>query len=175
MIKLKVGEDFPLMDSSQANGEEKAIVSVNEAFFDIVFYSLDPAGDKYFFTKKPLKIGVYKNAAIPFIVLEFIGKFALDCTINAFKIKSEKVEQWHQNYDSNIVNLYMVDARTNNLQAIRLLGVSQKIQHTIKALVELQLKKYNNKEEVDRQIIEITNTVPNEAMAERMVAKQIFK
>jgi hypothetical protein len=163
MIEYKVGSEFPFPNKS--NGQEMALVSMNEAFFDVLYYINDASeSDINTFRRGSMQYACFSESAIPFPIFKFPkSKWSFDVNINIFKVQEDKVEDW-LNSESNIINLYLIDAQTNTLLAMRMIGTRTEYAEGIRDILDNQLEKYENKEQVDFMLQSILSAFPTEDM-----------
>lgn len=160
MIKYEVGQPFPF----PSPGGEVTISELTTTFFDVKTYFSDPTPEEIRdWRKGKLKYGLYIQDHIPFFIIAF-ENWDLDVSINILKIKNdEDVDKW-LNAEGNLINLYLVDARTNILKAMRTMSVHMDFSEGIKDVLELQSKNYDSWQEIDRKIMEVQNTLPTKSM-----------
>ncbi|OIN55733.1 hypothetical protein [Arsenicibacter rosenii] len=165
MTKYEVGQPFPHPEY-RANGTEGAKIMTTSAFFDILFYSSQPAADRETVTKKPLKYGIYQKDNVPFFLLEFNGEFSVDAPMNINKVDNSAVEEW-LNSNGNLVTIYLIDARTNIIHGIRAIGLRHDVAELMRDICEKQDEQYASVGQVDKVIDQISRTMTTEAMIRR--------
>lgn len=134
MIKFETGQVFPL--SQYLNGGEVTVSHITNGLFDLVCVLSDLSSEEIAaFKKGKLSIYLYERENVPFIVYDF-GSFTVDVTIEISKIKNdEDVDAW-LNADSNIMNLFLVEATTGILKANRFISVPLNFTEKIKDICE---------------------------------------
>lgn len=134
MIQYVVGQRFP--HEKYLNRGNLTVAIVNDAFFDIlvIFENITPQERKVFRTGK-LTMSLFRYKDVPFVVTDFGDGFNFDISIDITKLDEEQQEKW-LNERSNIVNLYLVDAYTGTLEAMRVLGVN--FSEELKDICEVQ-------------------------------------
>ena len=167
MTKFEVGQPFPL--HNHARGIEETRISFNESFFDIFFY-LKRAGteDIKTFRKGPLKYGVFESQNIPFFILELGSNWTVDTSLNILKVKEDKIEQW-LNSEANAITMYCIDADTNIILGMRLIGILPTVAEKIRDVLDEQLNMYNTRtaNEVEAVINKILDNFTTEQMISR--------
>lgn len=154
MTAFSIGEPFPL--NNRANGTEYCKVVLNETFFDVYYYTLNPNNrDISMWSKGLLEYGVYTSKSIPFFLVCFEREWAFDLSINLNFIESEEVSTIWLNSEDRTVRFYLINARTNILEGLRIIQVNTELADKIRDTCEKQSFEYNTAEEVDRQIVEI--------------------
>lgn len=150
MFVYEVGKPYP--HHNRANGTERPVSELNSAFFDVLLYSLDPEADKEFWKKGQLKYAVFIAHTIPFFIIDFPkDEFNFDVSINFLKVQEDKADEW-LNSKSNIINLYLINARNNNIEAMRMISVAQSAADLIRDACEKQDEEYKSWEEVESKI-----------------------
>lgn len=145
MVKFEVGKPFPL--HNRARGIEQPIADMNEKFFDICYYTSFPKEDEPVFRKGKLKYGTFIAQDIPFFIVE-LPDLNFDVSINIHKIKDEMVDGW-LNSDANIINLYLINSKTNTLEAMRTFSIHKPEADRIRDACEQQDQRYSSAREVD--------------------------
>lgn len=122
MIQYRVGEKFPL--KNYVDRGEITVAVVNDVLFDIVV-SLGgiTAEEKKAFRKGPVTLSLFRYKDVPFIVVDFGKGFSFNVSINVTKLTEEQQAQWF-NEPGNIVNLFLINAHTGVLEAMRTFGIN---------------------------------------------------
>lgn len=122
MIEYKVGERFPL--KNYVDRGEITVAVVNDVLFDIVV-SLGgiTAEEKKAFRKGAVTLSLFRYKDVPFIVVDFGNGFSFDVSIDVTKLTEEQQERW-LNEPGNIVTLFLINAHTGVLEAMRTLGIN---------------------------------------------------
>ena len=157
MQKFEVGKNFPYPNTS--NGMEIARLSFNTNLFDVIYYINGSSGkDIQVWKKSKLKYALYQQAKIPFPIFLFPNQnWSFDLSMNIYKAEEDKVEDWLNN-DGNIVTLFLIDAKTNILLAMRTIGVKPKWSEKLRDILEDQWNEYDSAQKVDLAIDAILNT-----------------
>lgn len=151
---IKVGEPYPY--HHRADGNERVLAEMNNAFFDVLFYSSQPQADARMWTKGKLKYGLFMAKNIPFFVLDFPSdQFNLDVAINFLKIQEDKADEW-LNSDANVINLFLIDANTNIIHGMRMISIRHDLAEKIRDACEAQDVHYDSPAQVDQTIAGIT-------------------
>lgn len=166
MIKYEVGKQFPT--SNQAKGMEVCRSETNSNFFDILYYIKEPTGsDIQIWKKGKLRYGVYVTADIPFFIVDFpASNWNFDVNTNIFKVKEDQRDTW-LNSEANMISLFLIDADTNTLEAIRIISIEKNIAELYRDALEEQENTYNNAEEVDNKMRSILELITTEKMMQR--------
>jgi len=135
MIKYEVGKRFP---HEQYLGKgEITIAILNTAFFDVLcLLNGISADERKDWRKGKLKIYLYEQSDIPFICFAF-ENWNFDVNINIGKVTDEQIEEW-LNSDANIINLFLVDAITGTLEAMRMISIPKTMSGRIRDICEEQ-------------------------------------
>lgn len=155
MLIYEVGEEFPIVHPIGSRSGFM-VQTMEGGSFDILAYIDRPtAKEKREFKQGIFRVGCYVDSDIPFIVCQF-DTIESDAPFNAHKINSELVGNW-LNTEANAVTFYLIDAKTNILQAMRLIGID--FMNDLKNTLRKQLTTYNSSKAVDYKIDEIYNRV----------------
>ncbi len=135
MIKYEVGARFP-HDKYLGKGEI-TIAMLNTSFFDVlcVLNGIAP-NERKDWRKGKLTICLYEQSNIPFICCAF-ENWSFDVNINIGKATDEQVEEW-LNSEANIINLFLIDAKTGNLEAMRTISIPKSMAERIRDICEVQ-------------------------------------
>jgi hypothetical protein len=163
MTKFEVGQEFP--SHNRARGIEESRIDMNESFFDFCFYSAQADEDKAMFTKKPIKYGLYVQEAIPFFIVEF-SEMSCDASINFLKVMQDKADDW-LNSEGNIINFYLIDAKTNILKGMRTISVQKAFAELVRDTCEAQDEKYSTHTEVESIVNRITLSMQTSDMIKK--------
>lgn len=165
MTKYEVGNPFPFPHPMP--GAEVTLSDISTAFFDVKCYLHDIAPDEIKDWRKGiLKYGFFEYDKCLFFIIAF-ENWNLDCSINILKIKSdEDLENW-LNADGNLINIFLIDAGTNILKAMRTFSIPVDLSESVKDILEQQTEKYNNHEEVEKRIAEIQHSITTDEMIKR--------
>lgn len=132
---------------------EESRVSMNEAFFDVVYWI--PGSEQKLseiFTKSKLEYGLFAANKIPFLIINFPNqKWNFDVSLNIKKIQQDKIESW-LNSESNIINLYLCDWTTNIIYGMRMISLQKDVAELVRDILENQDEHYSESIEVDLAI-----------------------
>jgi len=167
MIKYEVGQKFP-HDQYLSRGELTVSI-LNEAFFD-VFVSLNGIShdEKETWKKGKMTVSLYSDQNIPFIIFDFGNGFSFDVSIDIKKVLDDKVDDW-LNSEANSINMYLVDADSGILVAMRMIGIS--FAENIRDICERQTYLINTEEKINN----ILSTTTTAEMIKNASKKQHFK
>lgn len=162
---LEVGKQFPY---TSASGNDVCRASFNEGFFDVYAQIKSPSVSEIkVFKSAPLKYGIFESQNVPFFLFDFFQDgWNFDIPMNILKIQDDKEEAW-LNSQANAINLYMIDADTNVLLAMRLIGIQNKIAEELRDILERQSGFYQTPEHTDRAIQSIINSFTTDQMISR--------
>lgn len=167
ITKFEVGQPFPL--HNHASGIETNRIEFNEGFLDIVYYIKNGSTeDIKTFRKGGLSYGVFESQNVAFLLIKYQGvNWAYDCSINIYALKKESdIENW-LNSEANAITMYLIDADTNILLGMRMIGVQPKFAEEIRNILDEQLNLYKSKENVDTIIDRIVKNFTNDLMLQR--------
>lgn len=135
MIKYEIGKQFP--HPQYLNKGEITVAMLNAAFFDVVcvLNGIMPIERKDW-RKGKLAVCLYEQSHIPFICFVF-ESWNFDVNINISKVQPDKIDDW-LNSEGNIINLFLVDAITGNLEAMRMISIPTQMAERIRDICEEQ-------------------------------------
>jgi alpha-acetolactate decarboxylase len=135
MIKYEIGKRFP--HEKYLGKGEVTIAILNTAFFDALCV-LDgiSANERKDWRKGKLGIYLYEQSDIPFVCFAF-ENWNFDISINIGKATDEQVEEW-LNSEANLINLFLVDATTGTLEAMRMISIPRTMAERIRDICEDQ-------------------------------------
>lgn len=147
MFRYEVGKPFPF---NFARGIEECRASVNGAFFDVLYYIKDPKPtDIETWRKDKIVYGVYVEAGIPFFLIDFTpANWNFDLTLNIFKVQENEIDDW-LNGEGNVITLFLIDADSNILCAMRTISILSSVSEKIRDVMEKQTDVYSSSDEVD--------------------------
>jgi hypothetical protein len=121
MEVYRVGELFP--HEQFCTGREQHVAIVTNSFFNVLM-SLNRISkkEKELFTNGSLTAYLFERKGIPFLVLDFGEGFSIDMSIDASMFDEEFRGEWMAS-DSNLITLFLVEASTGVLEAMRMIGV----------------------------------------------------
>lgn len=167
MKSFNVGQVFP--DENPVPGHEYAVSELNKEFFDIraYFKYVTPVEVKMW-QRAGIKYGACVISNIPFLLLNFENTgWRLDVTLNILKVQNEtQINDWLNNKNT-VINLFLLDALTNILLAIRTISIHKEIAELVRNVLKMQTKNYNTIEEVDLRIAGILHTLSIQDMIDR--------
>ena len=165
MIKYEVNKPFPLPPPMP--GAEATLSDITTSFFDVKCYMSEPTPDEIQdWRKGNLRYGLFELDACPFFILAF-ETWNLDISVNVLKIKkSEDIDTW-LNTEGNVINLFLIDAGTNILKAMRMISVPRNVAEGLKDILEEQTHRYDNRDQVEKRIAEIQHTISTDNMISR--------
>lgn len=171
MMKYEVGQKFP--HEKYLNRGELTVSILNEAFFD-VFVSLQgiSSEEKRAWRKGDLKVCLFEQYNIPFIAFDFGNGFSIDVNINIHHVVDDEIEAW-LNSEGNVIHLFLIDASTGNLEAMRMIGLQDTIAEAIRDICEKQLDM--TIQEIDANLVRIMSVVSTAEMIKKAKLKQTFK
>jgi len=147
MIKYEIGKQF---SHPQYLGKgEITVAMLNTAFFDVVcvLNGIKP-NERKDWRKGKLTVCLYEQANIPFICFVF-ESWNFDVNINISKVQPDKIDDW-LNSEGNIINLFLIDAITGKLEAMRMISIPQSMAERIRDICEQQ--SVNNLSQIDKTI-----------------------
>jgi hypothetical protein len=164
--KFEAGKPYPV--HNRARGVETVVAETNSAFFDVLYYIVKPSSeDIRVWRKSTLRYGLYEDGNIPFFLIDFPAeKWNFDVTINFLKVMQPEGEAWLEG-KGNVVNLFLINALNNKLEAMRMISVTADTATQIRAFCEKQLDVYKTPEEADRGIVRIQTRTPTEEMIKK--------
>lgn len=177
MIKYEIGKPFP--EPQYHNRGEFSTNILNANFFDILLsiYNISDTEKKAWKTGN-FTLYLFEKDSIPFIILDFGNDFTIDVNINIHILLEIYLKVW-LNSKANMINLFLVDADTNNLVALRVIGINLDIAENIRNICKKQLNLFKKPSDFSIQVIEnkiskILKTIPAKEMMENSLKKQSF-
>jgi len=171
MIKYEVGQRFP--NEKYLDRGEITVALINEKFFDvIVCISGITSKEAKGFRKGSFEISLFEKHNIPFVIFDFGEGFSFDVSLDIHKLTDEQTDKW-LNEQGNVLNMFLIDATTGNLAAMRMVGVSSSLEGSIRDICELQSEM--RAEEVEQKLNGILSVVSTKEMIKQRKMKQIFK
>lgn len=160
MQKYEVGKPFPHQEYLSKGEITSAML--NEAFFDVVCVIRNSTREERQQWKKgSLTVAVFEQLDVPFFIFDF-GDWSFDVNINILKIKYEEdVNSW-LNSEANTITLFLVDADTGILEAIRYISIPRNFAEKTRDILENQTER--TKEEININITQTLATVPTKLM-----------
>lgn len=162
MLKYEVNAQFPVPHPSL--GMEVTLAEITTALIDVKCYLHTPVEEEIMDWKNGvLQYAIFEKDCCPFFIIAF-KDWNLDCSINILKIKSETDQKAWLNGEGNLVNLYLIDAATNILKAMRTISVQAEAAEKLRDICKAQIDRFKNAEDCDEKIIEIQNIRPTHQM-----------
>lgn len=121
MEVYQVGKLFP--HEQFCTGREQHVAIVTDRFFNVLM-SLNRISkrEKELFSSGKLSAYLFEQKGIPFLVLDFGEGFSIDMSIDASMFDEEFRREWMAS-DSNLITLFLVEASTGVLEAMRMIAV----------------------------------------------------
>jgi len=168
MIEFKTGEKFPLTKYLN-QGELCVSIPVGDFFDALCCIDSPTAKEIQQFKTGRLTVSLFERSNIPFIIFD-IG-FSFDISLDATKVIQEKPD-WMKN-EANVVNMFLVDARTGILKASRMIGLPLDFCSAIRSIISEQLLQtdINTEAEISR----INNSFTTDAMIKQATIKYTFQ
>ncbi|GEM63938.1 hypothetical protein SF1_19200 [Sphingobacterium faecium NBRC 15299] len=155
MIKYEVNKSFPFPHPGA--GAEITLSDITPSLFDVKCYLNNPVIDEIRDWKKgALTYAIFEQDSCPFFIIEF-ENWSLDCSINILKIKTDSDREVWLNAEGNLVNLYLIDATTNILKAMRTISLQKDLCEKLRDICEVQTERYENAIECEKRITKIQN------------------
>ena len=121
MEVYRVGELFP--HEQFCTGKEQYVAIVTNSFFNVLMsLSRISKKEKELFTNGTLSAYLFERKDIPFLVLDFGEGFSIDMSIDASLFDEEFRRKWMAS-ESNLITLFLVEASTGKLEAMRMVAV----------------------------------------------------
>lgn len=166
MIKYEVGKQFP--HAKYLGKGEITVAMLNTAFFDVVCALGNISqSEKKDWKNGKLTVFLYENEDIPFIVFAF-DNWNFDVNININKVKADEMDCW-LNSEANIINLFLVEATTGNLEAMRMISIPANMAERIRDICERQSG--SNDRDVNNKMNSILELVTTQTMISKSIQK----
>lgn len=170
MIKYETGTRFP--HKKYLNRGEITVAMLYEQFFDVVCVLANvSASERKDWRKGNLSVFLYEQNNIPFIAFAF-DTWNFDVNINIGKINGYNIDTW-LNSKANTINLFLVEATTGNLEAMRLISIPAKMAETIRDICEKQSEMEPDR--IDLLIQSALTDLPTEYMMKNALMKYKIK
>lgn len=165
MQGYEVGESFPFKNPHGNN--DYVVAAVVGQSFDIICWADHLSSKEVQAWKRGmLRYGAFIREDIPFFLLYFPEiKWPIDVSINILAEKEHGCP--FQDYLSgagNAVNLFLVDAATNTLKAMRMIGLDNTVAADIRLACINQLRLYQSANELNMHLDAIVSTVTTQDM-----------
>ena len=122
--ELSINTLYPFPNATP--GVDNCRAEFTSHFVDIVCFISNPLQREITtWQKTPLRLGVFEGKlGIPFIIVQFqdVRGWSFDVPLNVLKVSTAQ-RQWWNGEAGNWLNLILVDARTNQIVAMRQLGI----------------------------------------------------
>lgn len=166
MIKYETGKQFP--HPKYLNRGEITVAMLNTAFFDVVCVLGNISqSEKKDWKKGKLTVFLYEHDDIPFIVFAF-NNWNFDINININKVQPEQIDNW-LNSPANTINLFLVEATTGKLEAMRMISIPAGMAEKIRDICEKQSQ--SNDLEVNNKINSILELLTTQTMMSKATHK----
>lgn len=121
MEKYQVGQLFPI--EHLCNGKEQYIGIPTSSFFNVLL-SLHNISDKErsLFTEGEITAYLFEQHDVPFMVIDFGQGLSFDIAFDITRFDQDTMHEWLSSR-GNGVTLFLVDAATGIIEAMRLIGV----------------------------------------------------
>ena len=165
MIKLKIDGPFPLKNP---NGFRDGIfANISGESFDVICWANGlTSKERQAWRRGTLRYGVFVQETIPFFLLYFPDiKWSMDVSLNVLADKKRgRPYQQYLSGNGNAVNLYLIDAKTNTIKGMRMIGIEWQAAERIREACEKQLAEYPSAIAVDAALGKILRTKTTEEM-----------
>lgn len=172
--KLEVGNPFPFR--SPSGGDAVLSHIVGESFDVICWASGLSSFEVKQWRKGRLHYGVFIQDDIPFFLVEFpVAKWNFDVSIDILAEKERGRDyETFLNGQGNMVNFFLVDAITNNIKAMRMIGIAHETATEIKTACRNQLFRYRDSQALGFRLSQIMAIYDTNAMirASHMIQHQ---
>ena len=162
MQKIEVGKEFSI--KNPAGNGDLVIAHINGESFDVICWAGGLSKKEVKEWKKGrLHYGVFIKEDIPFFLIDLpVVKWDFDISFNIHAEK-EAGRGWKQFLDGqgNLVNLFLIDAGTNIVKAMRTIGIDHVMAAEIKKTCHKQLAKYKSSVKLNiilNQILSVYST-----------------
>lgn len=163
--KFEVGKPFYLPNPAGIN--DNVVAAVTGESFDIICWAggLNPKEIKEW-RKGRLHYGVFIHDGIPFFLVDFpVAHWNFDISINILAEKEHGRDyQAFLDGKGNMVNFFLVDARTNILKAMRMIGIEDDIAASIKTACRAQIERYRTSANIGIQLNRLMAIYTTDAM-----------
>jgi len=166
LSQYELGKAFPLTNpQGKASG---VYANIHGESFDVICWGsgLNSKGIQEW-KRGTLRYGVLSGTSrIPFFLLYFpLLRWPFDISINVLALKEQGIPiQEYLDGSGNLVNLFLVDVRTNMLKAIRPISLERLVADSLRAACNDQLEHYATAKEVGDRIQGILSSTSTGAM-----------
>lgn len=171
---LEVGKLFPLKNPHGKN--DCVIAAVVGQSFDVYCWINGVNSKEVQAWKRGwLRYGAYIRDDIPFFLLYFVGvKWPLDISINILTEKErDRPYQEYLHSAANMVNLHLIDAASNNIKAMRMIGLDNTVAGEIRLACINQLQRYQTSAELNMHLDAIVSTVTTDEMIKSVEMREL--
>lgn len=174
MQEYRVGEPFPLKNPyGKSDYITAAIVGQS---FDVICWADRPSSKEVHAWKRGmLRYGAFIRDDIPFFLLYFPDvKWSMDISINILAEK-EHSRPFREYLDGagNMVNLFLVDASSNILKAMRMIGLDNTVVGDIRLSCINQLSRYQTSDKINMHLAAIVSTISTQEMIKTTTMKEL--
>lgn len=172
LVRYEIGKIFPLKKYLNL-GELTVAIFTSSSFDILVSFDNVTKVEVNVFQKSEFEIGLYSENNVPYIYVNFTDKdnpFSFDVSMNIKKLTKEQEDEW-LDYESNVVNLYLVDSNTGVLKAMRTISID--FMNDIKDILEGQVNM--TMDEVNSSIDLVTSFHDTEYLIKNAIKRMKFK
>ncbi len=163
-MQFEVTKRFP--KPNPYRGLDRPMVVFNDSFFYLIFYLTHPSSREIRACKDgKLQYGIFERDSIPFLIVYFMDfDWSMVFPINILKFKCyDDLDKWLE-LEANALNLFLVDTKTNVLEAARFIKIS--ISEEIKQILKNQRMAYEHSDQVNYRILKISSRYTSREMIE---------
>ena len=165
MLVYRIGDPFPHQGLKPAAFDAPQALIITGGFFSVILRSTRPQEDKVL-TSAAMHVGLYQKDAIPFVLFNWPGKMGFEVILNIHTATSEQAETW-LNGKGNPITLFVLDAKTNIIMAMRPFSIPPILAGQIRDCLEKQDERYESAIAVDVRMEEIMAQITLQTMFER--------
>ena len=176
LVTVAVGSPFYIANPAGRNDHITAVVQ--GVLFDVCCWCDGLKSKEVQAWKRGwLQYGVFVRDSVPFFLLNFPEvKWSLDVTINIIAEKEDN--QPYKDYlysSSNAVMLYLIDAKSNTLKAMRQIGLDNITTDMIRSACSNQLERYQSSADVLRVINDTVQSITTEQMIKATIMVDMIR
>jgi hypothetical protein len=152
-MAIIIGNAHPIQNKMK--GVQNYLAQFHATFFDGLYYLKSPAAaQKAAWKSSSLSYGIYTEANIPFLLLEFPKeKWSFLTPLNTVQGGSA----WLSSAD-NVLNLFLLNADNNITESIRTLKVDSTFGNKLRETCKAQLTQYKTSNEVELAVAKIVQS-----------------
>lgn len=156
MIKIEVGKPFP-----SRHIRDGIFFDFKEEGFHLPIGLRNIRDDEiYAFRKGKIDIDIAFIDDIIFIIFEIDKVVMLSDVPFHIALSTTPLEALElKDGESYLLHMFLIDTSNNELKAMRLVGLSEKFSHVLKALIDKQLEGFFNMEDYERKLNNILNNM----------------